>query len=108
MRTRVSKYFIARIKSFDLEGLREVKQIVLDEISSRNSMTENPAALGRLYSKLADGYYGIYRTDFESRLKWVSETFTEQEFSKWNGIGKATLLQAKKELEKRGLTFKIN
>ena len=103
-RTKISSYFIARIKSFDTERLREVKDIVIKELSDRDIQNDNSKVQGRLYKKITWGRYHGY--DYEERLKYVAETYTEKQFSEWNGIGKTTLAFAKQELEKRGLKFK--
>lgn len=95
------------INKFSVDELRQLKGIIIDELSKRDQQGEHGKLKGRLYSVL-NGIYnrGDENYNYEEMILMLSEQ-TEHDFYKWYKVGKSTISFAKKELQKQGLEFKV-
>lgn len=94
------------LNKFSVNELRELKTIIIDELSKRDQQGENSILKGRFYAIL-NGIYNRYGEiySYEEMILLLSEE-TEDEFYKWHKVGKTTISFAKQELQKQGLSFK--
>ena len=105
MNKKLSGALIKRVQRMSVSELKEIKVLVNFELDSK---TGNEIALSAFRNKVNATFlpYSSSAT-YIDRLKEVAE-YTEEEFSKFRGMGKKAMAAAKKELAENYLTFKQN
>lgn len=105
MNKKISDALIKRVQRMSVSELKEIKALVNFELDNK---TGNEVALAAFRNKV-NSIFLKYERDatYIDRLKEVAE-YTEEEFSKFRGMGKKAMAAAKKELAGNYLTFKQN
>ena len=102
MNKKLSDALIKRVQRMSVSELKEIKALVILELDNK---TGNEIALAAFRNKVNSIFEVRKDATYIDRLKEVAE-YTEEEFSKFRGIGKKAMAAAKKELAENYLTFK--